>query len=479
MRALAIPVLSVLVAGVGAVRMPHRSAAASYGSASRTSEASSSPPALGHPSSLLLNDESATFTSGNFPGHAVRIRKNTGWCDPDVKSWTGYIDINEGTKHLFFYFFESRRSPSCDPLLMWVDGGPGCSGALGLFMELGPCGVDEHGTGTLPRKDSWNEQANVIFLDQPVGAGYSYAEGGEGVDTTEEAARDVAAFVGMFMETFEEYSGREFHMAGKSYAGRYLPVFASEIVDQNKRAAAKGRQEINLKSIMIGNGITDFFAMLPSRYDIPCTGASVPPILDISQCVRMKEALPRCVQMTKASCVDVFNELGCKAAKLFCDSELEAPLVASGRNIYDISKECEGTRELLGADGKVKDFELCSNHVWKGFNRQMDVYAPGPYYVAGLLERGVSVLNYAGTYDWTCNWIGNMQWVETLDWYGKEAYNSQTPRQWLVDGERAGITKSWKGLTYATLEGAGHLAPHDKPVQALAMVNRWLEQRAL
>lgn len=476
------------------------------------------PPSYGHPSSALSSDplsfpapeqsltslstsEYTTLTHDRFQGYAVRIKQTEGWCDPGVKSWTGYLDVDGGAKHMFFYFFESRRSPSHDPLLMWINGGPGCSSALGLLMELGPCRVNEHGNDTVPHPESWNEQANVFFLDQPVGVGFSYADFGETIETTEDAAKNVAAFMWIFMETFQEYKGREFHMAGESYGGRYLPVFASEVVDQNKRAAINGLQEINLQSVMIGNGITDFLSMIPSYYDMTCTGASVSPILDISQCVRMKRALPRCMQMAKSSCVDTVDELGCTAAMLFCVAEIEVPFFSSGMNPYDISKVCDGpigdtlcypvtkrigqylnmnsTRKLLGVDDKVESFSSCSNAVGLAFNRRLDEIAPGPYYIAGLLERGINILIYVGTYDWICNWVGNLHWVEALEWRGQEAYNAVPVSEWFVDEEKAGITKGWKGLTYATVEGAGHMVPYDKPVQALAMVNRWLENQTL
>ena len=51
------------------------------------------------------------------------------------RAYTGYIDIE--ARHLFFYFFESRRDPDTDDVMFWTNGGPGGSSSLGLFMELG------------------------------------------------------------------------------------------------------------------------------------------------------------------------------------------------------------------------------------------------------------------------------------------------------------------------------------------------------
>lgn len=173
-------------------------------------------------------------------------------------AYTSYLDVGGG-KDLFFYFFESRGNPKKDPVIMWINGGPGCSSSIGLFMELGPCTVNNNPktlNDTKPNPYSWNEHANIFFVDEPVNVGFSQARNGQVVGTAEEAGQDIAAFIDIWFDTFKEFKGRDFHMAGESYGGRYLPVFASAVHDQNKMLIAQGKEPVNLKSVMIGNGIT-------------------------------------------------------------------------------------------------------------------------------------------------------------------------------------------------------------------------------
>jgi carboxypeptidase C (cathepsin A) len=73
-----------------------------------------------------------------------------------------------------------------------------------------------------------------------------------GQSTTEEAAQDIANFVYVFFEHFTQFRGRRFHLAGESHAGRYIPIFAGYIHDQNEVVKKRGMVPINLASIMIG-----------------------------------------------------------------------------------------------------------------------------------------------------------------------------------------------------------------------------------
>ncbi|KAJ7659263.1 serine carboxypeptidase [Mycena polygramma] len=444
---------------------------------------------------VLSETSFTTLSHPEFPNYGVRIKKSN-FCDKGANAYTGYIDIQ--ARHLFFYFFESRSNPDTDDVVFWTNGGPGCSSAVGLLMELGPCRVVNAENGTIHNAESWNSNANLFFVDQPIGVGFSYAEYGEYVSTTEEAAQDIAAFVAIFFAHFTNFQGRGFHMSGESYAGRYLPVFAAAVYDQNLRLIKAGIPPINLTSVLIGNGMTDVPTMMPAWYEMQCTPASVAPVQDIRTCVEMKAKLPRCTKWVKESCQDQFDLINCAAASTFCAASIMSPYFATGLNNYDLTKKCGGgdsglcydevdeitkylnrkdVQALLGVE--VSKYESCSDSVGRDFEMTLDMMKGAKDYVSALLERGIRVLIYAGTYDWVCNWVGNEAWTLALEWSGHEEFNSQPLREWTVDGERAGKARNARGFTFATVDAAGHMVPYDKPKESLQMLNRWIAGQPL
>ncbi|KAJ6545162.1 serine carboxypeptidase [Mycena capillaripes] len=426
-----------------------------------------------------------TLTHPEFPSYGVRIKKSK-FCDEGANAYTGYIDIQ--ARHF-------RSDPDNDDVIFWTNGGPGCSSGIGLFMELGPCRVVNADNGTIYHPESWNSKANIMFVDQPINVGFSYAEYGEYVSTTEEAAQDIAAFVAIFFAHFTKLQGRGFHMSGESYGGRYVPVFAAAVYDQNPRLVKAGIPPINLTSVMIGNGMTDAATMLPAWYEIQCSPASLPPVQDIKTCVDMKARVPRCTKWVKESCQDQFDLINCGAALAFCAESILIPYAATGAflclNRYDLSKKCgdsdlcyeeideivkylnrKDVQELLGVE--VSTYDSCSERVGWDFVFTLDMIKGSTNYVSALLERDVRVLVHVGTYDWACNWLGNEAWTLALEWSGHAEFSSQPLREWNVDSKRAGRTRSAKGFTFATVDAAGHLVPYDKPKESLEMVNRWI-----
>jgi cathepsin A (carboxypeptidase C) len=160
------------------------------------------------------------YQSQFSPDHSIRIKQqqNDTLCNAHSKQYTGWLDV--GSKHLFFWYFESQSSPSEDPLLLWLTGGPGGSSMIGLLQENGPCLINEYGNGTVYNEYGWSKNANIIYVDQPAGVGFSYLDEGEPLPMSSfTAAEDMHHFLQLFLsEVFPDLQDRDFHITGESYA---------------------------------------------------------------------------------------------------------------------------------------------------------------------------------------------------------------------------------------------------------------------
>ncbi|EEQ87294.1 hypothetical protein RJZ56_005199 [Blastomyces dermatitidis] len=402
-----------------------------------------------------------------------------------VRQYSGYLDDNENDKHLFYWFFESRNDPENDPVVLWLNGGPGCSSLTGLFLELGPSSITED-LKVNYNPYSWNANASVIFLDQPVNVGYSYSGGS--VSDTNAAGKDVYALLTLFFEQFPEYAKQDFHIAGESYAGHYIPVFASEIMAHKER-------NINLKSILIGNGLTDPLTQYPLYRPMACGEGGYPAVLDQASCQSMDNALPRCLSMIEA-CYSSESAWTCVPASIYCNNAIIGPYQRTGRNPYDVRTDCEGgnlcytqlgdiskylnqaeVMKALGAE--VSTYDSCNMDINRNFLFRGDWMKPFHRLVPGLIAE-MPVLLYAGDADFICNWLGNKAWAEALEYPGHAKFAAAEMKNLtIVDnkskGKVIGQVKSAGNFTFMRLYGGGHMVPLDQPEASLEFMNRWLK----
>lgn len=137
---------------------------------------------------------------------------------------------------VWYWFFAARSQPTTAPLVLWLNGGPGCSSMIGLFQEHGPCHfVDGSSTPSL-NQYSWNNVANMLYVDQPIGTGFSY--GDDEATSTVSAAAYVWTFLQNFYAAFPDYESRDFGLWTESYGGHYGPEFAAYFEAQNAKIAA-------------------------------------------------------------------------------------------------------------------------------------------------------------------------------------------------------------------------------------------------
>ncbi|XP_065000585.1 serine carboxypeptidase II-3-like isoform X2 [Musa acuminata AAA Group] len=190
----------------------------------------------------------------------------------DFDQYGGYVTVDDRSGRALFYYFavSAGNQSSSKPLLLWLNGGPGCSSfGIGAMQELGPFRVMSDGSTLYRNPYAWNSVANVLFLESPAGVGFSYSNTTSDYSNSgdKKTAEDAFVFLVNWMERFPEYKGRDFYIAGESYAGHYVPQLAYTILQQKNQSAAGAA--INLKGIAIGNavindetdsrGIYDFF----------------------------------------------------------------------------------------------------------------------------------------------------------------------------------------------------------------------------
>uniref|UniRef100_A0A7S2S5U4 Carboxypeptidase n=1 Tax=Rhizochromulina marina TaxID=1034831 RepID=A0A7S2S5U4_9STRA len=173
---------------------------------------------------------------------------------PDIVQFSGYVEVSE-TKRSFYMLSLSQRSPKDDPLVLWTNGGPGCSGLLGYFTEHGPFRPMEDLSLRL-NDYSWNKVANMLYIESPTGVGFSYSEGDVASDLLagdESVARDNYELIQQVLLRHTALQDNDFYLSAESYGGHYIPTLAKQLVV----GAAEATPWIKFKGFLVGNPYTD------------------------------------------------------------------------------------------------------------------------------------------------------------------------------------------------------------------------------
>ncbi|TRM69197.1 Alpha/Beta hydrolase protein [Schizophyllum amplum] len=175
-------------------------------------------------------------------------------------SWAGLLPISgdpEETKELFFWLWPASNPENADKLLFWTNGGPGCSSMEGFLQENGPFIWNWGQSEPVANPYSWTEFANVVWVEQPVGTGFT--QGTPNITNDDELAEQLTGFLGQFIEVFDELQGAEFYLSGESYAGYYVPYIANYIYEHPGL-------NLNLQGIWIADPSLSYGAV---QQDIP------------------------------------------------------------------------------------------------------------------------------------------------------------------------------------------------------------------
>lgn len=411
----------------------------------------------------------------NIVNTSILWSPSNGIRNQDVKSYSGYLrPTGKSTAGLFYWLFESQSKPESDPLVLWLQGGPGCSSLLGLYFENGPFKLktDSNNPDDLPtiveNPYSWNNKANLLFIDQPFGSGFSYTDDSSlYITTMEEMANYLYDALLDFFKLHPSLSGRPFFLSGESYAGKYLPYAATAILK-------KSVKNLNLQGILLGNGWVDPLTIVGTYAEFSFAHG----LLDGMQRKALDEQNSKF--MSK-----VASGLWKEATQIEHDMEAYVSNV-SGMNAYDIRMQGDydfGALEKYLNQPDVqtalhvnRTFTMCNSEVKTIL--LADISKSAKPLIAPLLELtqidSFQILFYTGIFDLDCNIMGHLKWLNSVIWSGADNFKNAPRTKWLVDGVIAGYSKQVGRFTQLAIQNSGHMVPHDQPVFALNMLNTFL-----
>ncbi|KAK9415167.1 putative Carboxypeptidase S1 [Seiridium unicorne] len=472
------------------------------------------------------------ITKTGYAGIDVRYKEvPTGICelDPNVKSYSGYADVEEN-EHIFWWFFEARNGdPTEAPLTVWINGGPGSSSMIGLFQELGPCGVDINGK-PYNNPYSWSNVSNMLFIDQPATVGMSYSipvpayedDNGNIVQLPNATCPDYAEQYGTcgtysksditlvpnntlgaapnmwktlqgFMGSFPQYSRNEFSFTTESYGGHYGPVFNEYFLEQNAKNIS-GAHKIELENVLIGNGWFDPLIQYQAYYNFsvyPGNTYDYDPYSEMQKAEWFNNLYGEgnCYDQT-VQCYTTGRNDVCSAADNFCYYNVEDPYdVYSGRDEYDMREltpdpfpysfyvDYLNTPEVQAAIGAYQNFSEGSGTVSTAFGSTGDDDRESNTIedVRKLLEAGVQVILYYGDADYNCNWLGGQRVAAEIDadGYSDAGFVNITTSDGIVHGQ----VKQSDLFSFVRIYESGHEVPFYQPLAALELFERALARK--
>ncbi|XP_065287705.1 probable serine carboxypeptidase CPVL isoform X1 [Dermacentor albipictus] len=398
---------------------------------------------------------------------------------PDFPGYSGFLTVNKQYgNNLFFWFFPAKENPEKAPVVLWLQGGPGSSSLFGLFVEHGPYRVAKGGVPEL-RGTTWAQRYSMLYIDSPVGAGFSFTQDDRGYARNEvDVGRDLHEALQQFFTLFDEYAANDFYATGESYAGKYVPAIAHAI----DRAVAP-RVKINLRGIAIGDGMVDPETMLDYADFLYQIG-----LVDRGQADYIRAESARAVGYIKQgrymdaflSWDKFFNLDALYQSSYFknftgLDSFYNF-LLSSNPYCFDYYKAFVDSPVVRKAI-HVGNLTF-NNGDATGRHLRGDIMQSVKPWLASLMDKPqYKVLIYNGQLDIIIAYPLTDNFVCSIQWSGKEAFDKAERKIWKrPDGNGvAGYVRKVGNFTQVLVRDAGHILPFDQPEVALDLITRFIE----
>lgn len=416
----------------------------------------------------------------------------------------GYLPL-ESNATLYFAYYESQAPPTHEtPIILWLQGGPGCASLFGNFFELGPQVLNNEGVLT-DNAFAWNRRYGLLFIDQPVGSGFS-RPGANGIPTEEMAvAADVYQGLQRFYTQQPHFRHRPLFITGESYAGKYVPSIGHFILQMEQRAGEQLQSGpplqfsrlipdtslqppvFRLAGLAIGDGLTDPLTQVRTHADTAYWMGAI------------DEQQRRIAQQQERAVARLIRQRRWREAHAEREALLQYIQASSGvATLYDLRRRREyDSRDNVGKfvnrpDVKVAlhaqpdaTFVACSDNVADALGP--DVMKSVKHLIPDILVH-IPVLLYQGQFDLQDGVATSQAWISTLRWPGQRAFKHAKRHIWRLpirthdggveQGAKcvAGYVKSAGPLTQVVITNAGHMLPHDQGEAAVTMLENWVDK---
>jgi len=439
-----------------------------------------------------------------------------GWAgELPSKQYSGYLPVTDGFLH--YWFIESQNNPSTDPVLLWLNGGPGSSSLIGLLTENGQLQTNDNSlndeiTPGVPNLiyNPWNWSLNhsIIYLESPKGVGFSYCTKYPCNNNDQSQAEDVYTFLTEFFAAFSEYAANDFYITGESYAGIYIPLIMQQIDE--------GNSSINLKGAAIGDGCwgndvgtcgfaneamdiaVQFYnghAMFPQSYYTAVMAACGNFTVLSAECNTLLNKLDDYIgnfyiyniydtcgndQVEPPTHAQIFEKLREKTFSIsnHNDSFAIHPQLngVGGLNGYPCGAETVMS-EWLNIPAVMAALHVQANN--KGMQYTKTAGNLLPLY-AKLIAK-YRILIYSGDVDACVPFVGTEQWTSSLNYKVVEDWHPWTALSTGLNPTqvKAGYVTRYGGANatefyFLTVNGAGHMVPQFQPIPASVMITKFI-----
>ncbi|XP_024029038.1 serine carboxypeptidase-like 3 [Morus notabilis] len=416
-----------------------------------------------------------------------------------------YVGVGESEEvQLFYYFVKSEGNPEKDPLLIWLTGGPGCSSWSGLVYEVGPLNykIDPY-NGSLPtlvlNPYSWTKISSIVFIDSPVGAGFSYAKKTSTASKTGDfkQVQGLVEFFNKWLIDHPEFISNPIYIAGDSYSGITVPVLVQKISNGIEEGILP---PINLQGYILGNPVTggDNNYRIPFAHGMALISDELHKSLERScggeyyenidpsntECLKEFQTYEECIS-------GIWSKFILDSDCSFTLQKPQGDSISERRSLNQKSESplpwfgCPDYPDLLSQywandphvrkalhvqKGTIGEWKRCNY----GFPYQYNVRSSVEYH-ANLSAKGYRSLIYSGDHDMQVPFLATQAWIRSLNYSIVDDW-----RSWVVQGHIAGYTRTYSNLmTFATVRVAGHTAPQYKPKECFAMFKRWIHYEPL